>query len=414
MNSLFRSLTFKNIVKVAAGDITARAISVLTSIILIREMPVHDYAAFVVYLSVAVTLAGLVGNSINIALIRFAAEFISRESYRPVGLYRGVFIVEFAIAASLTLFAAIAPEKPTVLFFGQSDFVQAFMLGMLAGIASILLQLAQAFYQSEEKFNRYILTLWTRSLSVLAFTLILLGTKGITFMPVAIGFLVIDFALGAFFLIRHFAGITVVEGERAGAHKPDAEFFASSGWLIGYAVVLAAFGRVDIMMLSHFTSGEEVANYGVAFRYYSIMLISLGSITVVLRPKLAHADMLQPERQRAFLKNWHRYTLWTAIPILAFIIFGKPLYVWINGEQYSDSFSMFAILTSGVWLGLVLNPYVKILIANRNFSSIFFLGLAAFAVAITGNYFLVPVMGGIGAAIVTVAANTAINFPAMI
>jgi O-antigen/teichoic acid export membrane protein len=167
-------------------------------------------------------------------------------------------------------------------------------------------------------------------------------------------------------------------------------------------------------MLTRYASEETLANYGVAFKYYSLLLTSLASITIVLRPLLARANMLDPARQIAFTTKWLRYSLWTGIPILLFDIFGKPVYVWLNGAKYADSFPMLIILSVGVWLGLILSPQVKILIAGLRFRSMFLLGTLAFVVGFIGNRLMVPTMGGIGASIATVISQTVINGGAML
>jgi O-antigen/teichoic acid export membrane protein len=166
-------------------------------------------------------------------------------------------------------------------------------------------------------------------------------------------------------------------------------------------------------MLARFTTDEAIANYGVAFKYYSLLLAGLASVTIVLRPKLCRTDMLDPERQIDFSSKWFKYTAWSIIPILIFDLIGKPFYVFLNGPVYADSFTIFVILSTGVWLALILSPQVKILLATLNFRAMFMLGVAAFGASFLINRLLVPVWGGAGAAVGTVAGNTVINAGAL-
>jgi O-antigen/teichoic acid export membrane protein len=187
------------------------------------------------------------------------------------------------------------------------------------------------------------------------------------------------------------------------------QFLIGSGWLIGYFLMLNLFSRMDILMLLRFKSKEELAIYGVAFQYYSLSLLFLGSIHAVLLPKFSKADMQQPERQKAFLKQWLLWSAWLAVPIILFDVFGKPLFVWVNGSIYENSFPIFIIFSVGIWLSMMFSPLVNILISQGDFRFLFFLGIAAFVSNILLNLFLVPLFGGVGAAATVILSVGFIN-----
>ena len=106
--------------------------------------------------------------------------------------------------------------------------------------------------------------------------------------------------------------------------------------------------------------------------------------------------------------EWLQYSAWIGVPIIFFIIFGKELFVLINGVQYEQSFPILAILSIGVWLSLMLSPITNILLSRKRFRFLFLLGLSAFIVNLIVSYIGVRMWGGVGAAIAVVLAHNVV------
>ena len=162
-------------------------------------------------------------------------------------------------------------------------------------------------------------------------------------------------------------------------------------------------------MLSHFSTESEFANYGVAFRYYSIAMLALSSIHAVLLPKFSRVDMQDIDKQRQFSYKWIKTAVWLIVPLTIADIFGKSLFVLINGIQYEKAFYMFTIFSAGILLSLMFSPLVQIIMARKAFKFLFLLGVGAFVLNVAGNYFLIPLWGGLGAALVVILSNGFIN-----
>ena len=189
-------------------------------------------------------------------------------------------------------------------------------------------------------------------------------------------------------------------------------FLNASGWLIAYFVTLAGFSQMDKLMLLRFASASELANYGVAFQYYSFALLLLGSILTVLTPKFSRIEMQDPIRHRQFLLKWLQYSAWIGLPVILFIVFGKPIFIFLNGIQYEHSFGILAILSVGVWLSLMLSPLVTILISRKEFRFLFLLAANAFLISLVLFYIGVRNWGGLGAAVVVILVNNvAVQIP---
>jgi O-antigen/teichoic acid export membrane protein len=162
-------------------------------------------------------------------------------------------------------------------------------------------------------------------------------------------------------------------------------------------------------MLSRFRDDAMLARYGVALRYYMLALMSLGVIHAVLLPKFARVEMQDYQRQREFTRRWLKYSPLIALPIIAFDLAGRPIFVWINGRRYDAAFDIWIILSVGIWLGLVASPFVNILISRQWYRTLFALGALGLLVGWLGNVLLIPRWDGCGTAVATVAGNAVIN-----
>jgi O-antigen/teichoic acid export membrane protein len=282
---------------------------------------------------------------------------------------------------------------------------------MLAGFASVLTRAGRSVFQAEERFGHYVRTLWIRQSALLVFvgSLFLLGI--LDFRLSALSILAVEIGVAALitvYIFRDF-GLSQVVGVLRARSPLVSEFLRSTGWLIAYYFLLTSFQSVDVFMLSHFSSEFELANYGVAQRYYGVALLVLGSIHAVLQPRFSKADMLDPARQRQFARRWMLIGGLLLFPILLGDLLVKPLFILINGAQYERAYLVFVIFTIGVWISVTCSPLVNVLRSRKAFTFLVILAFSALVINVTGNYLLIPVFGGAGAAFITVASHAAIN-----
>jgi O-antigen/teichoic acid export membrane protein len=299
---------------------------------------------------------------------------------------------------------------------GKQSFSSVVPTATLFGLGSLLLQMGRSILQAEERFNAYVVTLWIKQVSVLVVVLGLWLSQMLFFRTLAWGLTLLQLVIGVIVVFKGVVNIEVdsfrkkIENESVLIRH----FFSASGWLILYNIILSAFSRMDVLMLSRFSSDAELANYGVAFQYYSLSLLMLGSISAVLRPKFSHVNMQESARQWKFLTKWLRYSVWIGGPLLLFAVFGRPLFMFINGSQYSESFGIFVVLSLGVWVSLMFSPLVNILVSRKEFNHLLKLAVFAFITSLLGNRLLVPYLGGVGAALGTIFPHILINIGAFV
>lgn len=409
--SLRSSSLVRNISKVYGGDVLSKVLGTGTLLLLIRGLSVDDYAAYTAFWAILSLLPGLVGGGVNKALVRFSGEYLSRNVRRPCELYLMGFLFQVVLYVVTCGFLFSVSDKVSSLLFGNEAFSLVFQYGLIAGLGVLLIEGGRSIYQAEERFGNYIRTLWVRQ--ILSFIVILtlflvrrLDIGGAVFSVTAVN-LVVGTAIGIhIFENSSFKKLRVFLTKEIDIVK---DFVRSTGWLSAYFFTLATFQRLDIFMLSHFSTELELANYGVAFRYYSMALLLLGSIHAVLLPRFAKVDMQEPGKQRSFAFGWFMVFRWLIIPIAMVDLFGKSIFVWINGTQYEKAFYIFVVFSVGIWLSLMFSPLVNVLISRKAFKFLFVLAVGALIMNFAGNYLLIPIWGGIGAAVATIVSHGLIN-----
>lgn len=399
-NLLGSSEIRKRITKVYGGDVLSNVISAATAIFIIRGLSVDDYAAYTAFYGILMLIPGLIGSGINLALVRFSAEHISKSGEKPVGLYLISFIFQLVLYCICGVAVLLLSDKVTNILFGQKSFDSALRYGLIAGLGFLISQAGRGVYNAEEKFGYYIKALWLRQFLVFLIFSLLFLLNLLSFLRIAQIIIFVEIGIAGIITFHIFRDVNfsrIISGLKEQSDVVR-EFISSTGWLIAYFFMLTAFQRFDIFMLSHFSSEEELANYGVAFRYYSLALLALSSIHAVLLPRFSKMDMQDIGKQRDFTVKWLKATGWLIVPLAIFDIFGKPFFVLINSVRYEKAFYIFVILSVGIWLSLMFSPLVNIIMARKAFKFLFMSALGGFILSFVSNYFLISLWGGIGAA----------------
>ncbi|MFH2138092.1 MAG: oligosaccharide flippase family protein [Candidatus Omnitrophota bacterium] len=406
-----KSNLIRNLSKVYSGDVLSKVIGACTTLIVIRGLDKTEYAMFTAFYGVLVLIPELIGCGINFSLVRFSTELIFKTKRRPIELYVFSFLFQISLYLAIGSILFFLAASVNNVLFGNKDFVLPLKYGLIAGFGYLITQAARGTFQAEEKFNYYIKTLLARQCVTFLIILLLLKIRQFGFYQIAKSIIIVEIFIGSLVvshMFRKFSFNGAIEIFREN-HELLKGFFSATGWLMAYFFALSSFQRLDIFMLAHLSTMEEIANYGVAYKYYMLALLPLASIHTVLLPRFSKENMQDFALQRKFTYKWLKISVWVIIPIAIFDIWGKNLFVWLNGTQYEKSFPILIIFSIGIWLSLMFSPLVNIMISRKNFKLLFVLGLSALVLNFVGNYFLIPVWGGGAAAIVTVASYALIN-----
>lgn len=407
------SKTAKRLVLVYLGDIGSKTLNLLNTWLVIRLLSQHDYALFTIFFGFATLAASLVGGGVQMGIVRVAADYLNRHGIVPRQAYRfglAAILVGFAAFSALVLSSSAELAR---IAYGTIEARDPILFALFYGFGFMLGEFARAVYQTEERFGFYVASLWVRQLATLVALVVLWRSSGLSFTEVA-------WALGIVSLI---VGCVLVAWSGALKFDPDpgtgtalgrAELLRTLSWVVLYQVILVSFSQFDVMALSRFTDAEAVASYGVSFRYYVAGMMALSSVQAVLRPRFAKAENLTRKSLARFLKRWLSISMLLLIPLVAFGLFGRSAFVWINGTQYESSFDALRVLLFCVWQWLAFGPMTSILLGRDRYGTVVVLALASLLVSSSLNLLLVPGMREVGAAIATTCAYSTLNIGAFI
>jgi O-antigen/teichoic acid export membrane protein len=175
--------------------------------------------------------------------------------------------------------------------------------------------------------------------------------------------------------------------------------------LAATTVVAFMYMRVDQFMVRVFDSSESLGIYLVALKFIEMASIL---VTTLFRN---HMPTLLRELQKdeigfffAIEPMLSKVFVLAGTTSCALFFFGKEVATAVFGASYAESGTILAVLILSI-PALIIGQYsVMISVSRSSFSLPFFRTLFGLVVNVLGNGILIPVLGGLGAAIATVIA----------
>lgn len=395
----------KDFLQVYAFNLFAKAIQFLISLLIIRNaVSVEEYALYTKYYTLVATLSGIIGESLSLTYIRYNTEKLSRD---PENKKDSLFLL---INVINTLTFMVVTAVCTIIQFawnGGSYLLQSCVTGFLFSTIVLLI----SFFRSREKYIFSGLVEVARYIFVGLLLLFVFLFRTLLFNSIALSYII-----GAFCAVV--VGIIVCVSYAKGNSiclvfsKDNIKLLYSvSIWMLLYNAIMQLFNQTDVWMLDRFGSDYDVACYGVAFKYYSILSSFLPAIKTILRVRMSKAENVDSlQRQQDFAKHWMKLFILPSIGIAVLGGFGGWLFFPIlNGNAYAASIPTFFVLCICVSLAYLFAPSTSLVMSMSKYRSQFVFALIAFIVNVIGNYILIPKFGSTGAAITTTISHFVFN-----
>lgn len=387
-------------------DMVTKGMAMLIAILLIRYLSQENYAQYTLFNSVGSFISGILGSGLSLAYTRYAVMLREKGAGLDGCLYRElrgkIIVLSFVILLGCSLLFA----------FKKITLVMVF--GIVYGLFLSLYQINTVFFQAREMYSRGGIVSNIKNFSV---TLVLI-----------ICFLVIKNTQLLVVLSTYMVGIIVAwcittslinrvlsEEKRRFRYSSSSFFFKEmvkdSIWIILYMFTISAFNQLDVMLLTFFCDLHEVAIYGVANRYYTIVISLLPALQVVLRVKNSGSEISKSKVMRKkVVRDWVKKA--TPFAVLLFIVgsIGARLFFPIlNGKEYNGAILVFNILLIGASLSYITAPNVSVMITAGKQKILFLLSVGSFLINLVGNILLIPAYGANAAALTTILAHLFLN-----
>ena len=342
--------------------------------------------AFVSYFALAVVFGTDLYGTREIASTPEKTEtLVSRILGARLILLVGVGVIYLGVISAID-----RPRDVTIVMLIQ-------LLGLLSAAATV-----DFLFQGHQRMGPMALRQGGAALAALVAVLFLIGGPKDVFVAAAIPFsaMLLSALVLAAFAHRRVTRLRVSFGMTG-----LKEVLASSAPMLLAGLMSLVFLNVDVVMLGFLWPAEEVGIYAGMGRLFVLSLFVGQIVSAAFAPTLA-ADASDADTMRATYYRHIRIVVFLGAPVCAAIVaFPEWTVQVVFGEKFLSGAPILMLLGVAAVLSYACMAPLTALVAWRDQTAQMFI-LAAVAAANVGlNFWLIPLHGGIGAAIATLAAQ---------
>ena len=390
----------KNILWLSVSRIASLILLFLAYTQLFRYLGPYQAGQFQFVLSYA-TLFGVV---IDFGIQQYIIKKISEDRSKAKKYFHNFLAVEVVLAAlvygAMVSFAVYSGYEPIVL-----KAIMVAGLGVaLHGLTYPFLSVITAFYDLKKaaflnflgsviNFAVIFLTIWT------AGSIVMLTLQQVIYSSIAV--------IVYYFLVqKHIGKPEVLKGLRSLDWKLVRTIFIAAlpfALLVGFSTI---YNRIDVVLITRYLGYEQTGLYTAAYKFFDLLAFFPAVVSHALYPLFATL-MSQGKTMeiRSILEKYLRFMVVISLPIaVGTSIMARPIVTLVAGEEFAAAAPVLAVL---VWAPTVLFMYIVV-------NALVISQLTKFAMAVTGanvlvniigNLILLPRIGIIGAAIMTIISE---------
>jgi len=347
---------WKNLRDLLFGGITSKILLGISNIFLIKVLIKSDFALLSNFLYIQSMVSGLLFTPFLLAAVPVAKlkkiqnhnRFFSALNWFQMGFL------------SLLLFAAwVFGPSLSVSLFKKEEFYPSILLGLVASIFMTFQNILLSQQQTLEAYRRFNILSIARPFALILVLLGLHFTGNLNFWSASLSFLV---SIISAIMVEFVAFSSLFSLKGIGLRINQFSWFWKSAWmLILFFFIRGTYDHIGFFFVSRFFNMENIANYSVPFRYYSMADL------IIVTSHIPFISSFTTESRLESLgryKKWIKYTSIISVFALAILPFSKEIFVAISGEQYEISFPYFCILMVGLVPFLCFSPAIYGVIAK--------------------------------------------------
>ncbi|HNT33539.1 MAG TPA: flippase [bacterium] len=176
--------------------------------------------------------------------------------------------------------------------------------------------------------------------------------------------------------------------------------------------VVSLYMTVDMLILEHIRGAEEVGYYNASYKFVYLSVVFPLALATSLFPFMSEYSKINQEKLKTLFQKSFDYTLLVALPLATSLtVLAPKIIVLVFGSEFTPSIPALQILVWGVALmfpGIVFG-YLMIALDQQKKSLV--IDCWGLGVNVGLNLVLIPMIGFIGAAIVTVVTEFCVLAP---
>jgi O-antigen/teichoic acid export membrane protein len=376
----------RNFLHVAGGDVASKALLLAANLLLIRVLPVTEYAQFSLLLTAVLLGYQLACAPLERLLIAEHAQ-VAPLALPLLGLFGAVALLAMA------------------LWLGRGSSGTGHALA-LAGIALLsLYQLGRIALQQRQEFLRFAASEVARNGLWLA---ALLGAValGLATAPLAIGLLLAATALAGL-LAGTWTALRSLPPRAQAAHG-----VAESVWrarhVVGYSLLGSVLAFLPMLLASHGDDALRDATYGAALRYQAVLGMAVYAFNTILLPAMAQQPR-EAQRRQARLGAALRLL---ALALAAYAVAGAAVVAvmpLVDQGRYPALPLVFALIGLAPVLSFAATPAVNALLLAGRAKWILGWMLGGLGAALAAYFATRAAAAMLAPALATVAAYLVVN-----
>ncbi len=398
---------FKGGMIVLAGTIISKFFGLLYRVLVGRYLGPEEYGVISVMVAVYAVASQIGAVGIPQGVQKFMASYRGEEDMEGV---RGTLRTGLIIATVPSVLMGVgvylaAPWLVENVFHEPRALWPVRMVAVIIPLSvhtSILSNVADAFEQMQ--YNVYVNNIWANVSRVAIAAVLVWASYGYIGASFAYAF-----SMGSGIILAAYYARKLIPGlfsHVAPAKYDFSELFHFSWPLLAAGLFGIVLGHIDTFMLQFFSGSREVGLYQAAYPFANLLTIGIGLFASIF---LSNASRMIAEGDLEELDSvYQTVTKWVALvslPIFAvFMAFPRAVLV-IFGSEYYVVDDVLRVLSFGFLLGAISGPFRNIFKATDRTKVIF--GLSAVLATLNAglNWWLIPSMGAMGAAIASTTAQ---------
>ncbi len=387
------SETLQNVGLTFGAQLGSRALTAVAMVLVLKSVTPEEYGVISIVQSIIVVGSGLFLQGVNWAMIRFVASSRGSDTISANQFIRSAFDLELVIGFILGGAVMVFPQVVAILLRGGSGTLEFIRWGGVGIFTFALFLFATSLLQARSLFLK------NATVNGLQATVVLLCYAGFFL----VGDLNVNVVITVIVFIPLLAFVVAVAiSDRAWLRtrfnlELVARVFLDSKWFMIYTFFLLAVNQLDVFMMAHYFSFQDVGVYSVAAKLYSVVLLSLSAIHTVLLPKLS----ANPDKAflRSFILRSFRYTIPLGSALFVPLILLAPwLVLTLSSSQFVGAALPLQILLCGGFAGLVLSPTANVLFSLNDAKFLVMSSIILLVLSIAGHTLFTSRIGAVGAA----------------
>jgi O-antigen/teichoic acid export membrane protein len=405
IGSLSSHPLFRNILKVASGNLLGNVLNLLALVILGIALGDDKLGMFTSLHMTMVLIAQLSDFGLSTTIIKFYSD--KTRSGHPLcaeALLRYALGLRTLTSAACVLPCLVYAEPICQHWLKNIGSVGTFRLACIGGFGSSLWMFCQVSMQSRKQFSSYaIFTALNHGLKLVLFLVLIsahmLDVSSAIWVYISIPF--IGSLMASTIWPRTFWTAQAESGDVRGELS---SIFRMSKWIFLSTIIASLMMRTDVFMLRLLLDDDgEVGQFGFAYNIAQGFPMLAAAISTILLPELAST-----RNRRAMLaaaRNLYRGALVLAAIVILVMIAGHILIPLIRNGEFNRSRWVLDLLAAGMSISVIVNPLSFFCLAFNRAWWLTAMNLIQLILNAVIDYFLIPSMGSVAAGISTLSVR---------